>query len=62
MDENGFPNKIHQLTEMVRMDDLENIIRDVLYRELGAVMTPAIANGTVTEILRRMKLKGQSDA
>ena len=66
MDENGFPKKIHQSTiypqpEMVRIDDLQDIIRDVLYRDLGVPMTPATANGAIMEILRRARLKGQDE-
>jgi hypothetical protein len=59
VDDNGFPGKFHQapdypLTEIrIKADELANIIRDVFFREVGIVLTVAMIQRDVAEIVRR---------
>jgi hypothetical protein len=62
-DDNGFVDTFHQASDRpneirISADELENLIRDVLCREVGAVMTPAMIRGDIAEILRRARSRG----
>jgi len=37
----------------MRPQDLEDLIRDVFYRDIGEIMTPEMINKNISEILRR---------